>query len=172
MILKRSLAVCAVTAGLLTAPAQAEDRDCRTVKALLSDSKTQLSRVAVQYNRRGTLDVTHEGKADILTGASNCSLNAPNDYFELDCQWDFDEDEKAARGKLAVLRVQLDMCLPEKLTDEGAGSGVEGLDVPARFTSNIPARSEDGEDTTIRLKLYRYTRFEQPRYSVDLSFER
>lgn len=158
----------------LSAPTSlaATETDCLVTSAILSDDKAQLSGIAIGYNSDGTLDIAYEGKPDIFRGASECFLRTPKTFFELNCQWEYNSDEEGARAKLEALRTQLNMCLPTQLEDEGTRKGYGSLEVPQQFRLRIPASSEDGEDTSVRLWLYLYTGYTPARYSVNISFDR
>ena len=123
------------------------------------------------YVRRFCLDsITYRGTPDILRGANECDTWGPFESFELNCDWDF-EDEGEARAKLGVLRIEMNACLSDPLTDQGVGNRSNNFTYLKRFRTRVGDEDRE-EEFSISLKFYRYDGSIPASYTVGLSIER
>lgn len=145
--------------------------DCASIDALSASDNSTLRHLSVGYDRAGLLEVRYRGKADQITGATDCELVSPSSFFEIGCSWDFDADEAAAREKIEDLRLDIARCMPVLLAETGPTYSVDGLIVEHDYQATI--ESEEGEGVDVSLQLYQYTRKEAaPHFKVHLTFTR
>jgi hypothetical protein len=89
---------------------------CPLIKAMMAEKPARLAGIGVTVNGQGLVDVTLNGKPDLLRGATDCSLTGPNNDFEVDCSWSFTgADSARAEAVFAAMRRRIDACLPERL---------------------------------------------------------
>ena len=139
------------------------------MRALISDSVSKRSNVAVAFNRKGSLDLTYKGKPDIFRNAEDCQIETRETLFDVSCSWEFGSDFEAGRKKLAVLRVQMDKCLPQRMSDYVRTYQSEKFEYPFAYQTDI----ETGDDSlAVRLELSKYLGREPNTYSVDFAIFR
>ena len=96
----------------LSNPANAQE-NCVVIGSILSGTDQDLSGLGIEINGSGRVDVTKLGATGVVRGADTCSLSAPVDGFEIDCDWRFSASEAdAAQQQFDALRGDLEACLP------------------------------------------------------------
>lgn len=155
--------------ALTAAPAvQASGKGCSTISAMMSGDHKRLRDISINIDRDGTVEVRHKGKADILVAAEDCYLNSPNDGFELDCAWRYDNLTQA-QGRYQLLKMQVAQCLPQTMRDIASPSTVEGLTVHRHETLSVEDNGGD-ENSDISITLYEHRHgASPPRFNLGLS---
>ncbi len=161
-----------MAAGLvlgLPSHAIAASRDCDALKALASPSDSKLRKIAVAMNRESKLDITYDGKRGLLRGADDCEIEVSNGDFELECEWNFGENEARARGVFSAYRIRMAECLSPEFAalPESQTTGTSLID-------GYELEVEDSYYNTviIGLRLRKFSSGDRTRYSIEFEATR
>lgn len=152
------------------APVSAADK-CNLIKAFTSKEGKGLRKVTTAVTRDGAFDVLLNKKATVIRGANSCEASGPLGGFELDCEWEFGEDQTVAEQRLQALKASLAPCLADGWSQPDKLYSSEGYRIVKEYAATL--LDPDGTEVEIEINVSEFTwEGDPPDYDVNIRLER
>jgi len=139
--------------ALLAAPAAAQERGCRDIRALLNVEGGEFQSVAWTMEAGVGTFLTVRGRRVALPAASGCDLNVDEHWTQFQCSWLFATSAEANAGYDGLL-AQINACLAQPLRARAASAPGEETRILRQAERGFVSRRRE---TDVSLQLFEHS---------------